>query len=96
MSYSRWLHSNWYSFWNSELSSNDKVGQVLSLWHAETVPMDFSYQVLQSIGKNKLNTLFVTISDDDIDEALRIIAEFTHDVDLEFQEKDEVPSNRDS
>jgi len=83
MSYSRWGQSNWYSFWNSDLSSDEKFGQVLSLWHADDEQLNFSYQALQSIGKNKLNTLYSTVSDDDIVEAMCIIAEFLQDVDLD-------------
>lgn len=96
MSYSRWSYSNWYSFWNSNSLPNDKGGQILSLWHTDVEAKEFSYEDLQSMDKNKLNNIFASISDDDINEGMQIISEFIHDVDKKFQENDEISSNRDS
>ena len=86
MSYSRWSHSNWYSFWSTSSPDDIKEEQVLSLWYNAESTLDFTYKELKSFGKYKLKILYPDASDADIKEALNIIKWFIDDVDKEFAE----------
>ncbi len=88
MSYSRWISSNWYSFWNSSEVSDLKDDQVLSLWFNLETIFDFPYKEVVSFGPNKLKTLYPDASDEDINESLDIIQQFIHDVDNSFATDD--------
>jgi hypothetical protein len=88
MSYSRWISSNWYSFWNNSTVSDIKDNQVLSLWYDLATTLDFPYKELVSFDPNKLKTLYPNASDEDINEALDIIKQFMHDIDNAFSTDD--------
>ncbi|CAB4127478.1 hypothetical protein UFOVP84_207 [uncultured Caudovirales phage] len=87
MSYSRWIHSNWYSFYHSTPVGTPKEGQILSLWHV-TEHHDFTYKQLLSMGEGKLRSLYPEATDDDIIEAMDIIKQFKKDVNNEFSGDD--------
>jgi len=85
MSYTRWSTSNWYSFYNNSSEEDSlKEEQVLSLWHVSD-KKDYTYAELQSMGKGKLHTLYPEATDEDILEAMDIIARFKKDVCDEFE-----------
>ena len=88
MSYSRWSHSNWYSFWSTSSPDNIKEEQILSLWYNTDATLDFTYKELKSFGKYKLKTLYPDASDKDIKEALTIIKWFIDDIDKDFANDD--------
>jgi hypothetical protein len=88
MSYSRWITSRWYSFWNSSTVTDIKDDQVLSLWYDLETTFDFPYKELVSFGNNKLKTLYPDASNEEINEAFDIIKIFIYDVDCRFADDD--------
>ena len=87
MSYSRWITSNWYSFWNT-LSGESKEDQRLSLWHVTNDCTDFLYGDLETFDLSTMKTFFPEASEEDLIEGLGYIKEFLEDVDCEFLEDD--------
>lgn len=88
MSYSRWGPSNWYAFHNCN-SGDTRESQVLSLWFAArskapTRALEHTYDTLVHIGTELLSDIYPEASDDDIAEALEIIAAFRADVEEEY------------
>ena len=76
MSYSRWSDSNWYAFPRAG-DVDDLFSQKLALWHCdeEQRPI-WSYAELSGADREWLRSQYPCASDDDLDEALYIIAEF--------------------
>jgi hypothetical protein len=87
MAYTRWLCSNWYSFYNTIGINTTKEQQVLSLWHVSE-SKSFTYEELRSFGEYKLRTLYPLANDVDINEGLDIIALFMFDVEKDFADDD--------
>lgn len=87
MSYTRWSTSNWYSFYNSYSEDSTKDDQALSLWHVSDKG-DYTYAELQSMGVGKLQSLYPDATDEDIAEAMDIIARFKKDVCDDFDGDD--------
>lgn len=87
MAYTRWVDSNWYSFYNASPESLLKEEQCLSLWHVSETKT-FTYKELLSMGKGKLRAEYPEVSDEDIKEGLDIIARFKNDVLKDFAEDD--------
>jgi hypothetical protein len=87
MSYSRWITSNWYSFYHNVPIETPKESQVLSLWHISE-HRDFTYKELLSMGEGKLRSLYPEVNDHDIIEAMGIIEIFKRDVEHDFDGDD--------
>ena len=87
VSYSRWINSNWYSFWNTS-SGESKDDQILSLWHVSNDCTDFSYEHLEKFDISTMKTQFPEASEEDLVEGLGYIKEFLEDVDAVFLEDD--------
>jgi len=87
MSYTRWTTSNWYSFYNSSSENSSKEDQALSLWHV-TETKTYTYKELQSMGIGKLQSLYPDATEEDILEAMDIIARFKKDVCDDFNGDD--------
>lgn len=87
MSYSRWITSDWYTFWNSSNSELPKDQQLLTLWHV-TKQEDVIYKDAKLLDTNNLKEIFPEATIEDIDEVLAYINEFIADVDKEFSEDD--------
>jgi hypothetical protein len=87
MSYTRWSTSNWYSFYNSSSENSSKEDQALSLWHV-TETKTYTYKELQSMGIGKLQSLYPDATEEDILEAMDIIARFKKDVCDDFNGDD--------
>lgn len=78
MAYTRWSEGNWYSFYNTIGEDSTIDDQVLSLWHT-SLSKSFTYAELLTFGEKKLESLYPEASNDDILEALDIIACFKKD-----------------
>jgi len=85
MAYTRWIDSNWYSFYNAKPESDKKEEQSLSLWHISETKT-FTYKELQSMGEGKLRSLYPEADDEDIKEVLDIISRFKKDVNDDFED----------
>lgn len=88
MSYSRWIDSNWYSFWNSMCIDTIKEDQVLSLWYVGGDITDFTYSDLKGFTLETLKEIFPNVLEIELIEALEYIENFIQDVDKEFAEDD--------
>lgn len=92
MSYSRWTHSKWYSFWASS-NSTEKNKQILSLWYSLDVndTIDFIYEelIMMDVISQLQGYYESTLSLDDIEEAKKIIEWFIEDVNEDYGNDDE-------
>lgn len=81
MAYSKWsTNSNWYSFWNKELSGEKRLDQVLSLWYISNY-QNFRYDELINFCIDDIQTYYlIKVPDDDILEAVGIVNNFIKDV----------------
>lgn len=87
MAYTRWIDSNWYSFYNSIGKDTVADEQCLSLWHV-TETKTFTYKQLLTMGEGKLRSIYPEADDSDITEALDIISRFKKDVEDDFKADD--------
>ena len=85
MSYSRWINSAWYSFWNSS-SGEKKEEQVLSLWADLEQTKDWTYEQLLSFTVEDIGKAYTGITLAEAEEGWGYIQEFLQDVDEEFDE----------
>ena len=86
MSYSRWIWSNWYIFWDSRRSGGTKDDQMLAVWYVDDWDLPiFSYRDLKDIDVDGLKDLLeLKISDEEYEECLEGVRKWLKEVDKEF------------
>ncbi len=84
MSYSRWNHSIWYTFWNSASSGKSKDEQVLSLWFSMDKTIDWVYTDLLDVTVDDVQRRY-NCEIEDAEEAMIYINGFIKDVDKEYE-----------
>ena len=84
MSYSRWNHSIWYTFWNSASSGKSKDDQVLSLWYSMDKTIDWAYSELLDVTVDDVQKRY-NCEIEDAEEAMTYINEFIKDVNKEYE-----------
>ncbi len=84
MSYSRWNHSIWYTFWNSASSGKSKDEQVLSLWYSMDKTIDWVYTDLLDVTAKDIQRRY-SCEIEDAEEAMIYINGFIKDVDKEYE-----------
>ena len=85
MSYSRWMNSAWYSFWNSS-SGEKKEEQVLSLWADLEQTKDWTYEQLLRFTVEDIGKVYTGITLAETEEAWGYIQEFLQDVDEKYEQ----------
>jgi len=85
MSYSRWMNSAWYSFWNSS-SGEKKEEQVLSLWADLEQTKDWTYEQLLRFTVEDIGKVYTGITLAEAEEAWGYIQEFLQDVDEKYEQ----------
>lgn len=86
MSYSRWIFSSWYSFWNAS-SGDKKEDQVLSLWLDIGHTKDWTYSELVNMSVTDIQKHY-ECDLNDAEEAMMYIKEFIQDVNDYFNRKE--------
>ena len=84
MSYSRWNHSIWYTFWNSASSGKSKDDQILSLWYSMDKTIDWAYSELLDITVDDVQRRY-NCEIEDAEEAMIYINGFIGDVNKEYE-----------
>ena len=84
MSYSRWNHSIWYTFWNSASSGKSKDEQILSLWYSIDKTIDWVYTDLLDVTAKDIQRRY-SCEIEDAEEAMTYINKFIKDVDKEYE-----------
>ena len=80
MSYSRWSGSEWYAF---AMNFHDERGTGLALWHCEAdVHPTWTIDEIRDADEYWLREKYPMASDDDRDEAQKIIKAFLNDYDM--------------
>lgn len=59
MSYSRWSNSSWYTFYNAS-SGETLEEQVLSAWYSMDKCIDWTYEELEELVKNRIRVDDIT------------------------------------
>ena len=84
MSYSRWGHSTWYSFWcNTEATT--KEDEILSLWSGLDSTKDWAYNELKTWTVETVLENYEGITQAEAEEALEYIKYFLEDVEQEYE-----------
>jgi len=84
MSYSRWGHSTWYSFW-SVSEATTKEDEIFSLWLSIDNTKDWSYNELKTWTAETVLENYEGITQAEAEEALEYIKYFLEDVDKEYE-----------
>ena len=84
MSYSRWGHSTWYSFWSGSEAST-KEDEILSLWSGLDSTKDWSYNELKTWTVETVLENYDDITQAEAEEALEYIKYFLEDMDKEYE-----------
>ena len=83
MSYSRWGHSTWYSFWcNTEATK--KEDEIFSLWLSIDNTKDWSYNELKTWTVETVLENYEDITQAEAEEAFEYIKYFLEDVEKEY------------
>ena len=89
MSYSRWINSEFYTFWSGSSASKREDEQFCCMFSLESAP-HFCYNEVKDMIKNP-DLLRHKITDDllpnHIEELLGYMKEFIKDVDLKYERK---------
>ena len=83
MSYSRWGHSTWYSFWSGSEAST-KEDEILSLWADLAQAKDWSYSELKTWTVETVLENYEDITQAEAEEAFEYIKYFLEDVEKEY------------
>ena len=89
MSYSRWINSDFYTFWSGSAARKKEDEQFCCMFSLDSAP-HFSYNEVKEMIKNPdLMRLKITddLYPDHIEELLRYMKAFVKDVDLEYERK---------
>jgi hypothetical protein len=84
MSYSRWSHSDWYSFWNCYSVEGVKEKQSLSLWTRGKI-LDWSYDDLTEMTISDIQRIY-ECDLETAEEGMMYIREFIEDVNYSFED----------
>lgn len=89
MAYSRWVQSEFYTYWES-VESNIKEDQLFAIFFSVDTKITFTYEETVEILEGKrsliddLNENGIEINDDQEKELIEYIQEFVFDVDRTF------------
>ena len=89
MSYSRWINSEFYTFWSGSGASKKEEEQFCCMFSLDSAP-HFSYNEVKDMIKNP-DLMRYKITDDlypeHIEELLRYMKAFVKDVDIKYEQK---------
>jgi len=87
MSYSRWITSYWYTFWNESESGEKKEDQVLTVMGSEFRELNITYKELEDDKQSYMDEVYVTFEDikkEELEELEDYIDAFMRDVEETF------------